>query len=130
VRPRPNRPKSLVLVSRSRFGKTEWARSLGSHAFNRGAWDAEVFKYSYDYIVLDDFDFSYMKTREVMLKAFFGCQGAVKITGKYIKTFTINTACPVICLMNHDQEMTLRDFFISPWGIANVDRVFLEEPLF
>jgi len=131
VQPRPSRPMSLVLVGDSRLGKTEWARSLGSHAFNRGAWDAEVFKKEYDFIVLDDFDFSFLMSKSSSLaKAFFGCQGQVTITGKYIKAFQVNTNCPVICLMNKDQELEMREFFTSDWARDNIVRVFLTAPLF
>lgn len=131
VRPRRNRPKSLVLIGKSRFGKTEWARSLGSHVYVRGAWNAEKFKVSFDYIVLDDFDFSYLFSKSTSLpKAFFGCQGDVEISGKYVKTFTINTNCPIICLMNEDQFNEYAHFFNSEWGQANVEVITLQQPLF
>lgn len=131
LRPRRDRPQSLVLVGPSRLGKTEWARSLGAHAFCRGGWDAEVFKSFYDYIVFDDFDFSYLFSKSTSLaKAFFGCQGDVTITGKYVKSFTCNTNCPVICLMNPDQFMDHRDFFFSDWGKDNIVVVHLFTPLF
>lgn len=129
---RPDRPKSLVLIGRSRLGKTEWARSLGPHVFVRGTWNAESFKTAFDYIVFDDFDFSYMlgDKKDTLGKGFFGCQGEVNVTGKWVKVFTVNTNCPVIVLMNPDQELLYRDFFISDWGRDNITRVFLEQPLF
>lgn len=131
VRPRRDRPKSLILVGPSRLGKTEWARSLGNHVYVRGAWNAEHFKSPYDYIVMDDFDFSYLLSKtSSMAKSFFGCQGMTDISGKWVKTFTIDTNCPLIVCMNDDQYQEHQSFFTSDWGVSNIEVVFLNTKLY
>lgn len=132
-RPRPDRPKSLVLVGDSRLGKTQWARSLGIHAYMKGSWNAEKFKVSYDYIVIDDVDLSYWFRDggdKSVAKAFFGCNGEAEVTGKYIKTFTVRLGCPVIFLMNFDQFYLYEHFINSDFGKTNICVIKLQNKLY
>lgn len=93
----PGRGKSLVLISPSRFGKTEWARSLGRHMYFNNAvnfrddWDDDS-----KYIIFDDIEWDFIPNK----KGFFGQQSTITINGKYMRTKTIDWGKPAICLTN------------------------------
>ena len=61
------RPKSLFLCSPSRFGKTEWARSLGCHMYFNNMINLDDWNPKADYIIFDDIDWKFMPNK----KAFF-----------------------------------------------------------
>lgn len=130
-RPRPQRPKSLVVVGRSRLGKTEWARSLGKHVFQRGEWNLSEFPKYFEYVVFDDFNWSYMLDRQVLLKGFLGCQGEISLTDKYAKKKKLNVNVPSIVLMNPEEYACGFGYFCnSDWGKENIVVVNLNQSLF
>jgi hypothetical protein len=92
-----DRRKSLILCSPSRYGKTEWARSLGTHAyFNcmvnfEPGWDTDI-----SYLILDDFLWEYVPNK----KCFFGSQQEFTLTDKYRKKFTVKWGKVLIYLCN------------------------------
>lgn len=92
-----DRRKSLILCSPSRYGKTEWARSLGHHMyFNnmcnfKSDWDDTA-----NYLILDDIEWQFVPNK----KGFLGGQKSFVISGKYMKNKTISWNKITIYLCN------------------------------
>lgn len=117
------RRKSLILESPSRYGKTEWARSLGHHMyFNsmvnfKSDWDDSA-----QYIIFDDIDWEYLPNK----KCFFGGQKEFVITDKYSAKRTVKWGKVCIYLCNSLPDFK-RD---SSWYDVNCKIVSLVNPLF
>lgn len=116
------RRRSLIIVSPSRFGKTEWARSLGPHLYWNGMFDLSTFCSNVSYGVFDDFDWD---TFSRFHKQWMGCQREFTLTDKYRKKMTVQWGLPIIYLCNADMQPVYSD-----WIRANCEIVFLNEPLF
>lgn len=120
-----DRKKSLVLRSPSKYGKTEWARSLGRHMyFNANTdfndWDTEA-----DYMVLDDIAFRLIPNK----KALFGCQKETTINAKYARKRTVKWGKPVIYLTN--TALSNEDFGEdAPWWRENCTFISLVDRLY
>lgn len=96
------RPKSLVLVGKTRLGKTEWARSLGPHVYFNTLVDFKewlpTFKSGdYQYVIFDDFSYDSFK---YSYKQWFGGQKSITVTDKYCKKFSFEHGKPCIFLTN------------------------------
>jgi len=66
-RPRPHRPRSLILVGGTRLGKTEWARSLGEHTYWNNAFSLDTWKRNGEYVVIDDIEWQYVPSKKSSL---------------------------------------------------------------
>lgn len=118
-----SRRKSLILSSPSRFGKTEWARSLGPHMyFNnmcnfRDDWDDSAL-----FIIFDDIPWEYLPNK----KGFLGGQKSFVLTSKYMKMKTVSWGKICIYLCN-----AIPDFGSEhDWIIANCDIISLTNKLY
>lgn len=100
--PRMERPLSLLLLSPSRFGKTEWARSLGPHTYWNGMVNIDDYNEDGTYVIFDDFEWDFMPNK----KQWFGAQKTFAITDKYRKKKTITHGNPIIYLCNEMPNMT------------------------
>lgn len=133
--PRVRRPKSLFLISPSRFGKTEWARSLGVHAYIANVWDLSAFDgqpgyfWWAGYIVFDDVNWDSFKHSA---KSFCGCQRDFSVTDKYRRKKRLVGGLPSIVLLNPDAPdiEEWRNFMFSDWGRQNIVDITLVLPLF
>lgn len=116
------RVKSLILVSPTRFGKTEWARSLGKHHYYNGMVNfKEWFNHpELKYVVFDDFEWSSV---EHFKKQWFGCQKQFTVTDKYMAKKTIKLGVPLIWLCNACPPL-------DDWMLGNVEVIYLENPLY
>lgn len=126
--PKTDRPKTLILVSPSRFGKTEWARSLGNGAYMEGDFDLGQISEDSEYLVMSDIPRH--KIGDIWVfekyKAFFGAQKLVTVTDKYRKKTTLTWGKPLIYLCNKfDGQWETDD-----WLMANSVVVRLDRPLF
>jgi len=114
-----DRRKSLILCSPSRYGKTEWARSLGLHMYFNNMCN---FKSDWDdnatYLILDDIEWQYVPNK----RGFFGGQKSFVITGKYMKMKTVqwNKICIYLCnsLPNFGEDS---DWFETNCYIINLN---------
>lgn len=99
-RPQTNkRPKSLILVGPSRWGKTAWARSLGTHAYCHSYYHLDtMIKEPKDYFIIDDVPFE----RFPPWKAILGCQSEITLTDKYRAKIKLPWGIPTIVLWNED----------------------------
>nr|WAE42713.1 MAG: replication associated protein [Cressdnaviricota sp.] len=89
-----DRPRCLILVGPTRFGKTSWARSLGKHMFWRGQVSYGDWDQSTEYIVIDDIPWKYIPQKKSILT----CMGTVTLTDKYVKKVTVmNDKKSIIC---------------------------------
>lgn len=127
--PRPERPRSLVLVGPSRLGKTVWARGLGSHAYVATSWDLSSFdRHFTSYVVFDDIPWASFSH---YAKAFFGGQRDFTVSDKYRKKKRLAGGWPCIFLCNpEDFSFDMGVFLASDWGRQNVDVVRIEDKLF
>lgn len=126
--PRPERPKSLVLIGPSRIGKTQWARSLGSHAYVATTWDLSSFDSPFSYVVFDDVPWTNFAH---YAKAFFGCQRDFSVSDKYRKKKRITGGVPCIyCVNPEDVSEDMQKFLRSNWGEENVMVVNLYNKLY
>lgn len=96
---RNDRQKTLVINSPARYGKTEWARSLGPHVYLQGVVQYDKLcniPTDTAYIIFDDL----YTTDFTWLKPYIGCQREITITGKYRVARQIAWGYPLIILTN------------------------------
>lgn len=127
------RPKSLVLCSNTRFGKTEWARSLCQpHAYFAGYFNLSEFDHQNSrYAIFDDIPMD----SKPLWKSFMGCQLTFTLTDKYRKKVNIpNWGKTSIFLCNDDTDPlsfgSKLDSNFCLWLHANCIYIRLDTPLF
>ena len=77
------RPKTLVVISPTRFGKTQWARSITKdHTYMSTEWNPDQIVEDKRLLIFDDIPMSELLPHQ-RWKAFFGMQQEFDITGKY-----------------------------------------------
>lgn len=112
----PDRPQSLILVSPSRFGKTQWARCLGHHWYMCRMFNLEDFDSNVDYGIFDDIPIDFLKFN---YKLWLGCQSDFVVSDKYKKKRTIVWGKPLIYLCNHDQYDIMKKELNFDWIECN-----------
>lgn len=119
--PQPERPKCLVLIGGTRLGKTEWARSLGTHHYYPNTITTDRTKGA-RYCVIDDMDawdkFPYKKQ-------FFGCHKQIGLCLKYQKPEILEWGIPTIWLWNPENapfEVTSPGYYNDNCNIVTVTR--------
>lgn len=125
--PTLERPRSLIVSSPSRYGKTEWARAQGKHWYMCGQYNIEKIDQDAWYGVIDDISPEFFKAQ---YKQFLGCQKEFETTDKYRKKCTIRFGKPVIFLCNPPEMDNIRHFWDYEWVKANCDIVELENKLY
>lgn len=122
-----DRPKSLWLCGPSRTGKTQWARSLGTHNYWNGMSCLDTFSESATYLVIDDIDWQYVTSK----KQLFGAQKEFVATDKYRKKRTIKWGKPTIYCFNPDQD-PWPNLSVSEkeWYKLNVTQVYIYNKLY
>lgn len=121
---RTENTKSLWLYGPSRMGKTTLARSLGTHWYMQGMWNAEMLTADAEYGVMDDIPWEYMK---INYKGMLGFQKDVTVTDKYKKKVVYAGGIGVIVCSNELPEMTAEELM---WMDANVVFVYIGGPVF
>lgn len=118
----------------SRYGKTQWARSLGRHAYIANMWDLSAFDslsddfYRDGYVVFDDINWDTIKSSA---KSWFGAQRDFSVCDKYRQKKRILGGIPCIYLCNPDAYRDdLFNFVRGDWGIHNITVVELTEKLY
>lgn len=119
-----DRPKSLVLIGASRLGKTEWARSLGRHAFCGGLFNIDQIHEDVKYAVFDDVDINFFPH----YKNWFGAQAEFTATDKYRGKKNLIWGKPMIWCNNDDPRQG-KDVDVA-WMDANCIFVNIHTPLF
>lgn len=124
-----NRPKSIVLVGPSRYGKTAWARSLGTHVYMKSSLNFNTWNTDLQYLILDDIPWSAMKRYQ---KDIIGGQSQFTANEKYSKKRTILFGKLTIIIAN-DHPIAWDDmdkhyyesYFVDNTVICNVsDKLF------
>lgn len=116
------RAKCLIVVGPTRLGKTNWARSLGTHMFwrgqvNFGNWDQEA-----KYIVIDDIPWKFIPQKKSILTQ----MGDITLTDKYVKKLDVKNDKPAIILSNDEPAFEEEE---SYWK-SNTIIVHVTEKLF
>lgn len=120
----PERPKSLCIISPSRYGKTQWAISTCPRfAYVNGEWDLTQLGKGHEGFILDDVPSKYFLSS---LKGLIGAQAIVTLNDKYQRKLTMEWGKPCIILVNNLPEEIAGD----AWWMANVVTVSLQMPLF
>ncbi|QDJ95253.1 replication-associated protein [Capybara virus 23_cap1_803] len=132
--PRPERPRSLVLMSGSRFGKTQWARALGNHVYIANMWDLGAFDGIGDefwhngYVVFDDISWDSIKGSA---KSWFGAQSDFTVSDKYRRKRRMPGGIPCIFLLNPDAYVSdCFNFLNGDWAKENMTLVILRNKLY
>ena len=118
-----DRPKCLVLVGPSRLGKTQWARSLGTHMYWRGMTNVTRWNTAAKYLIFDDIEWNFIPHKKSLLT----CMGAATVTDKYKGKKDIIVDKPAIVLLNQFDIDSIDE--PSYWR-ANLTVVHITEPLF
>ena len=118
---------SLLLVSPTRFGKTQWARSLGTHFYMCGLFNLDDFNGDASYGVFDDFTCDSIK---YSYKQRMGCQQQFTLTDKYRKKRTVQWGKPCIFLMNNPIYTELKHTLDWDWVEQNTAIVILTNKLY
>jgi Geminivirus Rep catalytic domain/Geminivirus rep protein central domain len=127
TRPRPDRPKSLILIGGTRLGKTVWARSLGIHTYWNNSFQLDTWNDKADYTVLDDIEWQYVPAK----KALFGGQREFTLSDKYRGKKTLKNGKPLIYLCNEDQDpFNLISEGEKDWYFNNCVRIFIKNKLY
>lgn len=120
------RRRSLILIGPSRIGKTEWARSLGSHFYMNGYWNMGCFREDTEYGIFDDMEYSQFK----YFKQFMGSQSEFTASDKYKRNGVIKYGRPCIWICNEGlEEWKLTDVMRS-WINMNCYVVYVDDNLF
>ena len=117
--PKTDRAKCLIIIGESRFGKTSWARSLGTHMFYRNYFSLKDWDDTASYIIFDDM--IEMKNHKALLT----CMGEVILTDKYKGKERCNNNKPAIFLANEDEPWMDQSY----WKI-NAVKYTIENSLF
>lgn len=123
-----SRPKSLLLVGKSRIGKTAWARSLGPHIYINGYYSLDEMMREGDYIVCDDIPWEKFPS----WKSILGCQEEFTLTDKYRKKFIFrnwNKPC-IVCWNREMYPKEFEDRNIAQWIDENCIKVFTDNPFY
>lgn len=122
--PQPERPKCLVLIGRTRLGKTEWARSLGTHHYYPNTITMDRTKGA-TYAVIDDMDYW---DKFPYKKQFFGCHKQIGLCLKYQKPEIVQWGIPTIWLWN--PENVPHEVLIDGYYKQNATIINIYNPLF
>jgi len=118
-----------VVIGESRWGKTQWARSLiEAHIYMCGLFSASELCKHARLVIVDDVDIKYFP----YWRGFLGCQRDIIVTDKYKKKHKIRNGLPCIWLCNEDLDprRALPGAAERRWLNLNCDFVLLNRPLF
>jgi hypothetical protein len=77
------RPRGLIIISPTRYGKTVWARSIHTdHAYLQGEWNVDCIRADAKLLIFDNVSMSELLPSD-RYKAFMGMETHFSITGKY-----------------------------------------------
>lgn len=125
--PETQRPVSLCLVGPSRLGKTEWARSLGTHMYFCGMLNLDEWDDDAKYMVLDDFEWKFVPCKKQLI----GAQKQIVVTDKYRKKQTKVWGKPCIYLCNEDADPFIDMSCLERrWYECNLQRIKITNKLF
>jgi len=116
--------RSLWLSGPSRCGKTQLARSIGTHSYMQGIWNMACLDDKAKYAVFDDIEWGSIK---YMYKQLIGLQKDVNFTGKYRRPTKFVWGMPVVIITN---ELPVFDFCEQQWLDLNVDFCYIPLPVF
>lgn len=118
-----SRPKGLYLWDfRGGVGKTEWARSLGSHIYLTGDCDIKsAWNSNAKYLILDDISIPDLK-KKGMWKGFMSGQKFVTLRDLHFKK-VVPFGLPCICLSNE------RPKHFDDWDNTHIIDYNIEEKL-
>lgn len=118
-----DRPMSICVVGPSRLGKTEWARSLGRHAYLNSIFAPGVVTSDAEYLVIDDCGW---KDWRQTMKPWIGAQKEITVRPLYHAAVTVSWGKPCIILANDIPDKVRED----AWWTRNVITVDLDTRLF
>jgi hypothetical protein len=102
--PLPGRKTTLVLIGRSRLGKTEWAKSIGNPIVMTKTWNLRNVFTGATHIVVNDCDAMSFGWKTTYWKEVMGCQIEFDATDRYTRTRTVEWNIPCIWTCNEDMD--------------------------
>jgi hypothetical protein len=132
IDPQPGRTKALILIGRSRVGKTEFANWLASvydtFSLFEVDWDVKCFRRGHRLCVLHDM-LPFNEARCIL-----GCQRSFSAHGRYGETFRFEwAAVPSIWTFNEDNSIFTwpKKYAVhQDYILENAVIVYVDEPLF
>lgn len=120
------RARCLILIGKTKLGKTSWARSLGPHVFWNGMTAMSLWDNKAKYIVYDDVQWKYIPNKKQLLTQ----MGDTIVTDKYMHKVPIHNNKPAIVCLNlkHFEEQYPVDE--PEYWDENATIVYLDKPLF
>jgi len=104
--PSPGRKTALILISPSRTGKMEWARSSGCPIVMSKRWILANYRDNATHVVVNDVDVrSIGGGTESYWREVFGCQESFDVCGRYRKTGPLQWELPCVWTCNADQVL-------------------------
>lgn len=119
-KPRPDRPKALIVIGPSRIGKTRLFSTLGPFTYICNTWNVDNWEENSPFSVFDDLDpVDELKGHNfAWFKPFFGGQDVATVTDKYRAKRNIYVGKPLVWLNN----IPLEDSFKSSNALEYIRR--------
>lgn len=125
-----DQPKALIIISETRFGKTNWARTITpDHTYVNTEWNPDSIKDDCRLLIFDNIEMAELLPKQ-RWKAFFGMQHTFNITGKYRGSREVNRGWKgFIYLSNTDPRLEV-DKAKARYITLNSHIITLDKPLF
>lgn len=129
--PLEKRPKGLVLISPTRYGKTQLLSVFGSFTYICNMWDMDAWEGFASFTIMDDIDPLDNEKGHTFAwyKGFFGAQDVVTVTDKFKPKKQLANGKPLVWISNYELE----EIFKKPTDLNyiknNMTIVHLRRPL-
>ena len=127
------RPKGLVVISPSRYGKTELFIALGSFTYECNIWNMDQWDNSAAFNIFDDMDPGSDPAKGlnfVWYKGLFGAQKMVGLTDKYRRKRMVRNGKPMIWLTNFELNYSFKNEEEVDYIEKNCYVIRLSKPLY
>lgn len=124
-----DRPRTIILVGPSRYGKTAWARSLGVHVYMKSNLNFNIWNNNLQYLILDDIPWPCLKRYQ---KDLIGGQERFTANEKYSRKRTI-TFGKLTILITNDHPISWDDMdmhYYNSYFVNNTIVCDVNEKLF
>lgn len=126
-----DRPKGLVVISPSRYGKTDLFISLGSFSYIANIWSLDQWDSQAAFTIFDDMDPGNdgRGLNFTWFKGFFGAQKVLNVTDKYRPKRSIINGKPLVWLSNYELEEVFKNPADIEYINLNCEIIRLKQPL-
>ena len=132
-----DRIKSLVVIGKTRTGKTELMLQFGYFTYMANMWMMDQWENKAAYTIFDDIDPNTTNREKGLnftwFKGFFGCQKSVGMTDKYRTKKLVQNGKPVVWLSNYELDEVFPnekdvDYIEGNCVVVRLNRPLYEKP--